>query len=100
MAPRAVGRATACQDAVVESDRVRIKSAGETDATFRSRLELAWDVGFVADLILVDGSECSAVLIAMSATALILDRWDQHRRVPAGDPFTLELCTVAEVVVP
>ncbi len=64
--------------------------------------------GFVADITLVDGTECSAVLIAMSSTALIavsstaliLDRWDQSRCAPAGDPFTLELRSLGEVVVP
>ena len=100
MTSRSVGRATACQNAAVESDRVRIKSAGGTDVTFRSRLEQAWDVGLVADITLMDGTECSAVLIAMSSTALILDRWDRSRHAPAGDPFTLELRSVAEVVVP
>jgi hypothetical protein len=93
-------RATTCHNSVVESDRVRIRSAGETDLTFRSRLEQAWDVGLVADVTLINGTECSAVLIAMSATALILDLWDGSRRSPAGDPFTLELSSVAEVVVP
>ena len=84
----------------MDSDPVRIKSAGSTDVAFRSRLEQAWEVGFVADITLVDGTECSAVLIAMSSWALILDRWDRSRRTPAGDPFTLELRSVAEVVVP
>ena len=84
----------------MESDRIRIKSAGGTNVTFRSRLEQAWDVGLVADITLIDGTECSAVLIAMSSYALILDRWDRSRRGPSGDPFTLELRSVAEVVVP
>jgi hypothetical protein len=84
----------------VESDSIRIKSASGTDATFRSRLEQAWDIGFVADIKLTDGTERSAVLIAMSSTVLILDSWDRSRHAPTGDPFTLELCSVAEVVVP
>jgi len=84
----------------VESDQVRIKSGGWTDVSFRFRLEQAWDVGLVADVTLMDGTECSAVLIAMSSTALILDRWDRSRHAPAGDAFTLELRSVAEVVVP
>lgn len=79
---------------------MRIKSDGDADSTFRSRLEQAWDIGLVADITLTDGTECSAVLIAMSWTALILDRWDRIRQAPAGDPFTLELRSVAEVVVP
>lgn len=84
----------------MESDSVRIKSEGATGDTFRSRLEQAWDVGFVADVTLVDGTEVSAVLIAMSSDALILDRWDRSCGASAEDPFTLELRSVAEVVVP
>jgi hypothetical protein len=84
----------------VESDQVRIRSAGAADVWFRSRLERAWDVGLVADVRLKDGTECSAVLIAMSSDALLLDRWDRSRHGPAGDPFTLDLGSVAEVVVP
>ena len=84
----------------MKSDQIRIKSSGGADLTFQSRLEKAWEVGFVGDITLTDGTECSAVLIAMSSTALILDRWDSSRRGPTGDPFTLELSSVAEVVVP
>lgn len=84
----------------MESDPVRIESEGDTDDLFRSRLEQAWDVGFVADITLTDGAEYSAVLIAMSSDALILDRWDRTRHAPTGDPFTLELGSVAVVVVP
>jgi hypothetical protein len=47
-----------------------------------------------------DGTVMSAVLIATSPKTLILDRWDGSKRVPAGDPFTLELAAVAEVTVP
>lgn len=79
-------------------NQVRIKA--DADGSFRSRLEQALEVGFVADTTLADGTECSAVLIAMSSTALILDRWDRSRRAPTGDPFTLELRSVAEVIVP
>jgi hypothetical protein len=92
-----VDRATVWHTAGMEPHHVRIKA--DADGSFRSRLEQAWDVGFVADIALVDGTECSAVLIAISSTALILDRWDRSRRGPAGDPFTLDLRSVAEVVV-
>ena len=84
----------------MESDQVRIKSGGGTDISFRPRLEQGWEVGLVANLTLMDGTECSAVLIGVSSTALILDRWDRSRHAPAGDPFTLDLGSVAEVVVP
>jgi hypothetical protein len=84
----------------VESDRIRIEYGGDSDGSFRSRLEQAWDVGFVADITLSDGTQCSAVLIGLSSNALILDRWDPSRHAPAGDPFTLALDSVAEIVVP
>jgi hypothetical protein len=84
----------------VNSDRDRIESAGVSDVTFRTRLEQAWDVGLVADITLMDGTECSALLIEMSSTALILDRWDEFLNAPAGDPFTLEFREVTEVVIP
>jgi hypothetical protein len=83
----------------MESAPVRIKSDGEL-GSFRSRLEQTWDVGFVADVALIDGTQCSAVLVAMSSDGLILDRWDRNHRAPAGDPFTLELASIAEVVIP
>jgi hypothetical protein len=98
--PRQVRRATDCENTEVESDQVRVRSARVDDVTLRSRLEQAWDVGFVADITLTDGTNCSAVLIAMSSTGLILDHWDGFGHAPAGDPFMLELSSIAEVVVP
>lgn len=77
---------------------VHIRSDGDNDE-FRRRLERSWVVGFVADISLVDGTEVSAVLIGISSSALILDRWDGVVRAPAGDPFTLEYAVVAEVSV-
>jgi hypothetical protein len=59
-----------------------------------------WDVEGVADITLTDGSQCSGVLIGVSSSASILDRWDDTRRAPAGDPFTLDLAAVAVVVIP
>ena len=82
----------------MESDQVRITSTDGSDVPFVSRLEEAWSVGMVADITLTDGAECSAALIAMSSTTLILDHWDRSKHGPAGDPFTLELRLVAEVV--
>jgi hypothetical protein len=65
-----------------------------------ARIERIWDVGFVADISLKDGTVVSAVLIATSIKTLILDRWDGTTRAPAGDPFTLELAVVTGVTVP
>ncbi len=43
-----------------------------------------WDVGVVADITLTDGSQCSGVLIGLSSSASILDRWVDTRRAPGG----------------
>ena len=37
------------------------------------------DVGVVADITLTDGSQCSGVLIGLSSSASILDRWVDTR---------------------
>lgn len=58
------------------------------------------DLGYICDFTLRDGTEASAVLVGISSTALILDRWDDLRHRPAGDPFVLELAAVRRVVVP
>jgi hypothetical protein len=84
----------------VEADSEQIKAAGRSGESFRDHLERAWDIGFVADITLVDGTEFPAVLIAVSSTALVLDHWDVSLRAPAGDPFTLAMRSIAEVVVP
>lgn len=83
----------------MESFEVRIKRQGD-GAEFRSDLMRNWDPGYVADITLVDGTEVAGVLIGISNSALILDRWDSDIRAPAGDPITLDLRLVAEVVVP
>jgi hypothetical protein len=70
------------------------------DQELRRRIERLWDVGFVADISLKDGTVVSAVLIATSTETLILDRWDGTTRAPAGDPFPLELAVVTGVTVP
>lgn len=66
---------------------------------FRDTLEQSWEPGFVADIFTIDGQVISAVLIVISRTSLILDRWDCLTGTPAGDPFTLNLRTVSEIVV-
>jgi hypothetical protein len=66
----------------------------------RADLQLLCDRGYVADIGLVDGSEVSAVLIGLSSTSLILDRWDSDHRRPAGDPFVMELSRISVLQVP
>jgi hypothetical protein len=84
----------------MESECITIRSSGCDAQSFKLRLGEAWDVGMVGDVTLSDGSSCSGVLIGISSTALILDRWDSDTRRPAGDPFTPTLSSVAEVSVP
>lgn len=58
------------------------------------------DAGYVADLTLRDGSVRTVLLIGVSTTALIVDRWDAQLHRPANDPSTVHLAEVARVVVP
>jgi hypothetical protein len=83
----------------VDQSELQNRADGD-DEEFRFRLERLWDVAFVADISLNDGTLMSAVLIATSTKTLILDRWDCTTRSPAGDPFTLELAVVTGVTVP
>ena len=78
---------------------VRI-TAGADQERFRRNVERLWDPGYVADILLRDGTTTSAVLIGISKTALILDRWDSSRGQPSGDPFTLAIWLVAEIAIP
>jgi hypothetical protein len=57
------------------------------------------DLGLVCDITLRDATEASAVLIGVSSTALVLDHWDDERRRPAGDPYTLPLAAIDRLVV-
>jgi hypothetical protein len=66
----------------------------------RSELERLCDDGLVADLILQDGTITSGVLLGISSTSLILDRWDENRHRPAGDPIVIAFSEVTRVVVP
>jgi hypothetical protein len=84
----------------MDSDAVTIRYHVGHDRSSKRRLEEGWEVGLVANIVLLDGRNCSAVLIGISSTALILDHWDKSRRGPAGNPFTLDLTSVVEVKVP
>ncbi|HVX20665.1 MAG TPA: hypothetical protein VHB02_04895 [Acidimicrobiales bacterium] len=58
------------------------------------------DYAYVCDISLRDGTELSVVLVGISSTTLVLDRWDDQGQQPAGDPFTLDLATIQQVVIP
>jgi hypothetical protein len=90
----AIGRLSRMHD---ESDSV-IK-AGSDLVPFIREIQAYCDAGMVADIDLIDGTSTTGVLIGVSSTALILDRWDGQAHRPAGDPFTLALELVAKVVI-
>jgi len=58
------------------------------------------DAGMVADIVLIDGTSTTGVLIGVSSSALILDHWDEQAHRPAGNPFTVALDLVSEILVP
>jgi hypothetical protein len=64
------------------------------------KLEPFCDAGSVADISTTNGLTITGVLIGVSSTALILDHWDNQAHRPAGDPFTIALELVSEVVMP
>lgn len=56
--------------------------------------------GMVVDLILVDHSLVTGVVIGVGSAAATLDRWDRLKHRPAGEPFILDLNSIAFVSVP
>ena len=69
-------------------------------STLMSALQPLCDLGQVCDFTLRDGTEWSAVLVGVSSTGLIVDRWDGDNRRPAGDPHVLELTAIQRIIVP
>jgi hypothetical protein len=58
------------------------------------------DLGFVVDFVLDDGSCLSGVLLGVSSSALIVDRWDGHAHRPAGEPAVVDLDELVMIRVP
>jgi hypothetical protein len=56
--------------------------------------------GYVVNLILLDGTALSGVLLGVNSTALILDRWDQDTHRPASDPLVVDLCLLESITIP
>jgi hypothetical protein len=84
----------------MQDDSASVIKAGTNLADLVKQLQPFCDAGMVADIDLIDGTRTTGVLIGVSSSALILDRWDEQARRPAGDPFTLALDLVLEVVIP
>ena len=85
--------------ALVQDETPVIIEADTTTDLVRE-LQPLCDAGCACDLTLHDGTELAAVLVGVSSTALILDRWDSRHQGPAGDPFTVGLAALRRVVVP
>jgi hypothetical protein len=56
--------------------------------------------GMVLNIELRDGSTMSGVLGAVSANALILERWEDTGQGPTGDPFITPVNSVRRIVIP
>lgn len=61
---------------------------------------LSRSLGMVVNLELRQGDIVSGVLGAVTADALILERWDGSKPGPNGDPFTVSVDCVQRIVVP
>jgi hypothetical protein len=81
-------------------DAVSVVKAGAELSGLIGQLQPFCDSGTVADITLTNGPPTTGVLLGVSSTTLILDRWDERAHRPAGDPFSLDLDSVAEVVIP
>jgi hypothetical protein len=84
----------------VHDDSASVIKAGTDRSQLVQELLPFCDAGMVADIDLVDGTSTTAVLIGVSSSALILDRWDGQAVRPASNPFTLALDLVSQVVIP
>jgi hypothetical protein len=63
-------------------------------------LEAISQSGLVVDLIMIDGSTSTGVLIGLSSASLIVEGWDSQAGGPNGELLTAVLSEVAGVWVP
>ena len=56
-------------------------------------------VGYAVELKLQNGSAVSAVVVAVSESALILNRWDDREHCPVSDPFVIETSEVQTISI-
>jgi hypothetical protein len=57
-------------------------------------------VGYVADMILLDGSQLSGTIVAVSATCLIIECWNSTTHETNGDLSTVAIDTLQRVSIP
>jgi hypothetical protein len=62
--------------------------------------QLERHVGFVADVVLIDETKLSGVIIAVSATSLIIESWDSGTHAINGDLSTIAIESVRRVSIP
>lgn len=65
-----------------------------------ARIQTLCDLRQVADFVQDDQSVLSGVLLGVSPSAVIIDRWDDSAHRPAGDPMTIWLDDLMELRVP
>jgi hypothetical protein len=63
-----------------------------------SRLERS--LGMVIDVELCDGDTLCGVLGAVNSDVLILEHWEESTLRPNGDPFTVSVDQVRQIVIP
>jgi hypothetical protein len=85
---------------LVQNESVSVIRAGPDLSQLVRELQPYCDAGMVAEIGLADGTMTTGVLIGVSSSALILDHWDEQARRPGGNPFTVALNLVSEVVIP
>jgi hypothetical protein len=57
-------------------------------------------VGYAADIMLVDGHQLSGVIVAVSATALIVECWDSVSHRANGDLSTVAIGLLQRISIP
>jgi hypothetical protein len=85
---------------LVQDESVSAITAGPDVSQLVKELQPYRDAGMVADIGLADGTITTGILIGVSFSALVLDHWDEQAHRPAGNPFTLALDLVSNVVIP
>lgn len=84
----------------MSDDAPEILVAGTDPRELVHQLQPLCDLGLVCDVTMRDATAVSAVLVGVSSTALIVDRWDSTERRPAGDPYVMPLAAIDRVAVP
>lgn len=76
-----------------------IQGCGARKAThwLVQELQPLCDDEVVAEVALIDGTRRMGVLLGVSSSRLVLDRWDPERRDRVGKPFVVDLASIVNV---